>query len=207
VLLAAIGYREPWVDWDGKFRVEPFIDLQGEDFEWTFRFEDEDNIVADGGTQDIDVYDVPNWWRFVMANLNDTPVEGVSQFTWTDSSPMNPGSTTNRGRVIRHIEEVSVATYDDLVAYAERAIVASLSPAETFTVKVQPFPLMWHLDVLQFLSASLETALPLAPAGERRVVCTGWSLDITGQQDMQLTWQTVTDQSAALGLTITEVTA
>lgn len=207
VLLASIGYREVWVDWMGTFRIEPFIDLQQESFEWTFNTADDDNIVAENTTQDIDIYDVPNWWRFVMADLADTPVEGVSQFTWTDSSPLNPGSTVNRGRVIRHIETVSVATYDDLTTYGQRVIARTMSPGETFTAKTQPFPLAWHLDVIHFQSESLDTALPLTPGGSRRVVSTTWKLPLDGQSDMEWTWQTITDQTAGLGLTTTVVTA
>lgn len=204
-LLASIGYREVWVDWEGVFRIEPFIDLQAEDFEWTFNTADDDNIVAEDTTQDIDIYDVPNWWRFVMADQTATPVEGTSQFTWTDSSPLNPGSTANRGRTIRRIETVSVATYDDLVAYAQRAIASTLTPAETFTVKTQPFPLAWHLDVIHFLDTSLGSALPLTPGGSRRVVSVTWTLPLDGQSDMEWTWQTITDQTAGLGLTTTVV--
>jgi hypothetical protein len=204
-LLGAIGYREVWVDWEGTFRIEPFKDLQQEPFEWTFDMSADDNIVADNTTQDIDIYNVPNWWRFVMANLADTPVEGVSQFTWTDSSPANPGSTANRGRLIRYTQTVPVATYRDLVAYGQRVIAATMNPGETFTVKTQPFPLAWHLDVIHFQSDALAAALPLAPGGSRRVVSATWKLPLDGQSDMEWTWQTITDQTAGLGLVTTVV--
>lgn len=205
-LLGSVGYREVWVDWEGKFRIEPFIDVQTEPFEWTFDTGADDSIVADSRAQDIDIYDVPNWWRFVMADLTDTPVEGETQFTWTDSSPDNPGSTINRGRTIKHIESVTAATYDDLVDYAQRTIASDLSPAETFSVNTQPFPLAWHIDVIQYLDPTLDDALPTAPSGERRVVSTTWTLPLDGQSDMSWTWQTITDQSAGLGLT-TETTS
>lgn len=203
VLLASIGYREVWVDWDGVFRIEPFVDLQQEDYEWTFNVLDPDNIVSDDARQDIDLYDVPNWWRFVMTDLSDTPVEGVTQFTWTDSSPTNPGSTVNRGRLIRHIESVAAATYGDLITYAQRVIARSMSPGEGFTVKTQPFPLAWHLDVIHFLAPNLTDALPLTAATERRVVSVTWKLPLDGQSDMEWTWQTITDQTVALGLVVT----
>jgi hypothetical protein len=205
VLLGSIGYREVWVDWEGRFRIEPFIDMQQTEFEWTFDMNADDNIVAEEVTQEVDVYDVPNWWRFVMNDLIDTPVEGVSQFTWQDTSPANPGSTMNRGRLIRHIESVSVATYSDLVTYGQRVIAASMSPGETFTVKTQPFPLAWHMDTIHFLSPALAASLPSTPGGTRRVLAATWKLDITGQTDMEWTWQTITDQTAGLGLTTVTV--
>lgn len=202
-LLASIGYREVWVDWEGRFHIEPFVDLQQEQFEWTFDRDADDSIVAEGATQDIDIFNVPNWWRFVMADLTDTPVEGVSQFTWDDTSPNNPGSTINRGRTIRHIESVTVTSYDDLVDYAQRTIAANLSPSEAFDVKTQPFPIAWHMDVIQFLDASLADGLPTAPGTERRVVSVTWKLPLDGQSDMEWTWQTITDQDAGLGLATT----
>lgn len=202
-LLGAVGYRQVWVDWDGRFRIEPFIDVQTEDEEWVFDADADDTIVAESRTQDVDIYDVPNYWRFVMANLTDLPVEGVSQFTWSDSSLSNPGSTINRGRTIRYIEMVSVASYNDLVDYAQRKIVETLSPAEKFTVTTQPFPLAWHMDVMQYLDSNLDTALPTTPGAERRVLSTAWTLPLDGQSDMQWTWQTITDQTAALGLVTT----
>jgi hypothetical protein len=207
VLLTSIGYREVWVDWEGRFRIEPFIDMQQTDFEWTFDTNADDNIVAQDATQDIDVYDVPNWWRFVMQNLTGPAVEGVTQFTWTDSSPANPGSTANRGRVIRHIESVAAASYSDLTTYGQRVIARSMSPGETFTVKTQPFPLAWHMDTIHFLSPALDVSLPSTPGGTRRVVSVTWKLDLTGQTDMEWSWQTITDQTAGLGLLTTTVSA
>lgn len=203
-LLASIGYRGVWVDWNGVFRIEPFIDLQDADFEWVFDFADADNIVSEESTQDIDIYGVPNWWRFVMTDQADTPVEGVSMFTWEDSAASSPSSTVNRGRTIRHIEEVNVTTYADLLSYAQRIISDTLTPSESFSVKTQPFPLAWHLDVIHFLNDNLLAALPLTPSGERRVVSATWTLPLDGQSDMEWTWQTITDQTVTLGLSITE---
>lgn len=203
-LLASVGYRQPWADWDGTIRVEPFVDLQTAKVEWTFDIEDPANIVADDRTQDIDLYNVPNWWRFVMADLPDTPVEGQTQFTWEDNSAVNPGSTLNRGRRIRHIESVKAASYDDLVSYAQRVIVDTIKPGETFTVKTQPFPLAWHLDVIRFNDPALEASLP-STAGGRRVVATSWKLALDGQTDMEWTWQTISDQTAGLGITTSTI--
>lgn len=200
-LLKACGYREVWVDWEGRFVIEPFIDLQEATPEWVFNTNDDDNIVADNTTQDVDIYSVPNWWRFVMSDQADTPQEGVSQFTWEDASPMNPGSTYNRGITVRYTESVKVTSYDDLVQYAQRKIVATLTPGETFTVQTFPFPLAWHMDVIHFVSDALIDTLPASPTGERRVVSATWTLPMDGESDMEWTWQTVTDQTAGLGMT------
>lgn len=203
-LLASIGYREVWVDWEGTFRIQPYIDVQTAPFEWTFDVAADDNIVADLRQRNVDLWNVPNWWRFVMANLSGNPVEGESQFTYTDSSNSNPGSTKNRGRTFRHIESVTANTYDDLLNYAQRVISDDLQPSETFSVSTAPFPLAWHMDIIQYLDSQLAISLPQMPTGERRVVATQWSLPLDGMADMTWTWQTVTDQTAELGLASTD---
>lgn len=201
-LLDSIGYREVWVDWDGRFRIEPFVDLQTVEASWPFDVQAQDAIVSPARTQNVDIFSVPNWFRFVMADLTDTPVEGVSQFTWEDSSADNPASLANRLHTVRYVESVTATSYDDLVAYAQKKIVSLLSPSETFTVTSQPFPIAWHMDVYLYLDTALGGGLPLAPANQRRVLATDWTLPLDGS-DMSWTWQTVNEQTAALGLSST----
>lgn len=194
VLLKSIGYRDAWVDWDGTFRIEPWTDLQLAQPEWVFDRAADDSIVAASTSRDIDLYTVPNWWKFVMANLTDLPVEGVTMYTVTDASAVNLGSSMNRKRIQRHIEQVSATSYTDLVNYANKAITASLKPTETLSASTQPFPLAWHYDVLQYLDQNLPGD------AERRAVATGWTLPLDGASDMTWTWETITDQTAVLGL-------
>lgn len=203
-LLASIGYQPVWVDWEGRFRIEAYEDLLSTEVEWTFDALASDNIMAEETKQEIDVYSVPNWWRFVMEGLTSSPVEGSTMFTYEDDSSVNPGSVPNRGRTVRYIESVPAVSYDTLVSYAERVITDTLQPAEAFTVTVQPFPIVWHFDVVRFLSPALGKALPLAAGTRRRVVVTDWSLPLDGMSDMTMTWLTVTDQTAVLEKTVTE---
>lgn len=98
---------------------------------------------------------------------------------------------------------MTVTDYQSLKDYAQRTISKTLKPAETFHVTTQPFPLAWHMDVIHFLDDSLEAALPLTPGGSRRVVSTQWTLPLDGQSDMTWEWQTITDQTVALGMTNT----
>lgn len=198
-LLASVGYEGVWVDWDGHFHIEPFTDPQMTPYEWTFDVTHDDNIVVDHRSQDIDTFDVPNWWRFVMDNLDASPVEGESMFTYTDASASNPGSTANRRQTVKYIETVTAATFTDMMDYAQRTIASTLKPSETFTVQTQPFPLAWHRDIINFRDPALVPTLPATLGGERRVVSVTWSLPLDGQTDMEWTWQTVTEQTAALG--------
>jgi hypothetical protein len=195
-LLNAIGYRQVWVDWEGTFRIEPFTDPQTLDPEWEFSLVDDVTIVAEDRAQNADLFDVPNWFRFVMGNLTAPAVEGVTMLTYEDVSVNNPGSLLNRGRVVRHIETVTVATFADLQQYAAKTIAKLLKPSETFAMKTQPFPLAWHLDVLAYTDPNLA---PIGPvfAADRKVMATNWTLPLDGETDMDWTLQTITDQSVS----------
>lgn len=202
-LLAGVGYRPIWFDWEGVARIEPFTDLQGSTPEWTFSIEHADTLLSEERAQELDLFNVPNWWRFVIADLPDLPVEGVSMFTWEDHSAVNPGSILNRGRIVRHVQSVPAPTYDELKEFALRRIVETLSPAETFRVKTQPFPLAWHYDVVEYVDSGLEVALPTESGSRRKAVAVEWRLPLDGQTDMEWSWRTVSDQTAALGLDLT----
>lgn len=199
-LLSGIGYRPIWFDWEGVARIEPFTDLQGASPEWTFSVEHADSLLAEERTQELDLFNVPNWWRFVIADLPDLPVEGVSMFTWEDHSAVNPGSIVNRGRVVRLYESVPAPSYEELKDFALRRIVETLSPAENFTVQTQPFPLAWHYDVIEYVDSGLEVALPTESGSRRIALATQWRLPLDGMTDMEWSWRTVSDQTAALGL-------
>lgn len=203
-LLNSIGYRQIWVDWEGIFRIEPFEDPQEENAEWVFSLVDENVIVGEDRAQSVDLFDVPNWFRFVMGNLTTPAVEGVSMFTFQDSSATNAGSTLNRGRLVRHIESVTATSYLALVQYAKKVIAKMLKPSETFSMSTQPFPMAWHMDIVAYIDPNLG---PVAPAysHERHTLALDWSLPLDGRTDMTWTLQTITDQTVEQILTSIEV--
>jgi len=209
-LLAAIGYRQVWVDWDGAFRIEPFVDPAQAQYEWTFDLNSPVNIISTDRTRQSDLFDVPNWWRFVFENLPDTPVEGTTQLTYVDNDPTNPGSYANRGRYVRYIEAVAgtvnaddTETYDysALQQYAMRTVSDSLVPGEVFALTSQPFPLAWHLDIIQYFDPNLADILP-AQSTSRRILATQWEMALDGLTDMSWTWQTVNNNSVLTGQAI-----
>lgn len=193
-LLDSVGYRQVWVDWEGVFRLEPFIDPQTESPEWVFNLTDDINIVAEDRAQDMDLFNVPNWFRFIKADLTAAAVEGDTMFTYEDTSAGNPSSTQNRGRLIRHIEQVTVTSYDALLEYAQKRINYLLESSEIFATHTQPFPLAWHLDILDYNDPNLGDIPPINQT-QRRVVATGWTLPLDGLTDMDWTWQTITEQT------------
>ncbi|MGE5612674.1 MAG: hypothetical protein ACM3UO_00165 [Bacillota bacterium] len=192
-LLHSVGYRAAWVDWNGTFRLEPYRDAQTVPAEWTFDLTSPINIIGEQRQQTQDLFSVPNWWRFVMANQTSTPVEGTSQYTYTDDSAQNPGSTRNRGRLVKYTESVNVTNFAALKAYALKKVTADLKPSETIVGTIQPFPLLWHFDVVEYNDPNLSN-VTLNGATNRRMVVTKWTLPLDGQTDEQITMQTVTDQ-------------
>jgi hypothetical protein len=180
-----------WVDWDGVFQLSPYNPPSHGTTEWTFDLTDDNNIVAEDRTSAQSYFNVPNWWRFVIQNLDHAPVEGVDMLTYVDNDPGNPGSFINRGRYIKRVVSVDVADYAALVSYATVSIAADLSPAETFTVKTSPFPLAWHRDLISMTDPNLAN-LPPAKSTFRRVLARSWTLPLDGADDMSWTWETIT---------------
>lgn len=195
-LLASTGYRKLWVDWNGAFRIEPYVNLASATSEWTLDTEATDAIVAADRKQDVDIFNVPNWFRFVQANAGDTPVEGQTMITWLDNSNSDPGSILNRGYQIRHVEQVASTTPGDLAAVVSRRVADMISPGETFQITMQPFPIMWHFDVVDYIDPSLQASLPASVLGQRKLVSTQWTLPLGGDGDMSVTLQTISDQDS-----------
>lgn len=191
-VLNSIGYAPLWVDWDGAFQMMPYVSPTDLASEWSFDLTDEHNIVAEARTSLQDTYAVPNYWQFIMTGLTAQPVEGVTQFTYIDTSPRNITSTVNRPFTVRSINFVNAVDYDSLVALGVAQITLDLAPAETFAYSTSPFPLAWQYDQIQLNDPNLVT-VPVAFDSARRVQALQWSLPLDGQTDMDWVLMTVPD--------------
>lgn len=186
-LLKMAGFAPVWVDWNGIFQLRPYEAPLSQMSEWTFDFTSSTNPPAEGRSGYQDVYDVPNWWRFVMNNLQGAPVEGTSQFTFQDDvSPLT--SVTARGRTIRKIAFVDAVDYPSLVNTAVQQIELDLFPTEQFTLNIFPLPALWHRDIVTYLDPHLPDT------GEVQVkmcMVTNWSLTLDGSADEPITLTTL----------------
>lgn len=189
-LLRLIGYAPLWVDWDGNFRMAPYVDVNNADngTEWAFDLSTaKGSIVNEARSIYQDVFDVPNQWVFVMNNLDAAPVEGTTQFTFTDVySPVT--SVGARGRTIRKVIFVDAVDYASLVVAAALFIEADLHPTEAFAISLFPLPLFWHRDTASYIDPVLGTIGPLFE-DERRVMVQSWSLPldvVSGDMGMTL---------------------
>jgi hypothetical protein len=195
-MLALVGYLGVWVDWDGVFQLVPYVQPSIGTVEWVFDLSATDNVVSEQRTAAQSFFNVPNWWRFTMQNLTETPTEGTNMLTYIDEDPDNPGSYPNRGRYIKKTLFVDAASWAGLVAQAAVTIAADLSPAETFNVSTSPFPLAWHRDLIRMVDPSLAD-LPPNNSTVRRVLARSWEITLDGSADMTWTWETVSATEVA----------
>lgn len=181
--LALCGYMGVWADWLGVFQMQPYVTPSERPFEYAFDLTSDTNIVAEARTSSQDIFDVPNWFRFVQNGITVPPAEGINQYTYIDTSNRK-SSYPSRGYYVKSINFIDAADYTSLVANATIAIDAALAPVETFDVSTSPFPLAWHFD--QILMRDPNLAVPL-----RRVQAQSWQITLDGTSDMSWVWETV----------------
>jgi hypothetical protein len=198
-LMALIGYAPVWVDWDGNFRMHPYVDPNNPNVgtEWSLDLTDADrSITAESRSVYQDVYDVPNQWVYVMNNLTAAPVEGSTKFTFTDIyTPVT--SVAARGRIIRKVVSVDAIDFNALLVAAVKGIEEDLHPTEAFAISTFPLPLLWHRDLISYKDPVLGTIGPLF-LEERRTMVSAWQLPL----DVVSGNMTVTMLSTSVATTI-----
>ena len=193
-MLTAGGFLPLWADWNGVFQITAATSFASHAIEYVFDTSDEDNIVAESRSVTNDLSDVPNKWKFIMSGLTAAPVEGQTQYTYTDSRASSPTSTVNRGRTVWSINYVDTLTQDStsyaqLVTLAQKQIELDLTTSEEFAVSTSPFPLAWHFDSITYNDNNIAEALP-AQSNTRHVVALSWESTLDGSADTTWTWQT-----------------
>jgi hypothetical protein len=187
-LLGLAGYLPVYVDWNGLFRLDPYVNPVTTPIEWVFDMTSAHNTVDEEHSSEQDLFGVPNWWRFVMNNLGAAPVEGSTQFTFTDQvSPIT--GLDSRGYQVNSVNFVDAIDYPSLVTVAARQIERDLFPAETFNIRTFPLPLLWHRDIVQFIDLRL-LQLPNTSGSTRSCMVTNWNLPLDGG-DQTVTLQTI----------------
>jgi hypothetical protein len=187
-LLGLAGYLPVYADWNGLFRFDYYVSPVAQPVEWVFDMTSPNNTVDEDHTSDQDLFGVPNWWRFVMNNLSAAPVEGTTQFTFTDQTSPITGLDA-RGYQVNSVQFVDANDYPSLVLIAAQTIERDLFPAETFNLRIFPLPLLWHRDIVQFIDLRLNQ-LPNSTGASRFCMVTNWNLPLDGQ-DQTVTLQTI----------------
>lgn len=174
---AAINYRGVWVDWDGKFRVEPYVTPEGRAPEWPYSTADErTSIVGIERTVEADTFEVPNKWVFIRNDPNQpfpTGTDGSDGCYVVTNDFDGPTSIEARaGYEKRRIVHLDAATPDSLTAQGDRIVAADKSVARVRTFTTGPNPLHWHWDVMSMVDPEVGGTVNLL--GEQ------WTLPLRG---------------------------
>lgn len=150
-LLAAISYRELWVDQDGNFRTEPYVDPKVLPIQWTLDVDDETtSLVGPERTSDEDVWSAPNRWKFIRRDMATMPVDGDGVYVVTNMD-RGPSSQQSLGRIVRKTVWLDAVDQASLVAQGDRIVVEDTAAARKVTLDVDPLPIAGHLDVVQYV--------------------------------------------------------
>lgn len=182
-LLASVGYRGVWADWNGAFRSGPYVTPDQRSSEWFFAVGDlKVGIVSANRSVVNDLWGAPNWWRFIQNGLTVAPVENAGQYTATNPST-GLSSQASVGRVV-HAPVVYLDAVDQasLVTQGDRIVAAAIRSTEVIAASLSPFPAAWHFDVCIFSDAALGV--------DRKVQCRSWALPLDGA-DMTYILETV----------------
>jgi hypothetical protein len=189
--LGAAGYQGIWVDWSGTFQMQPYVAPADRDSEYVFDVTNSaQNIVAESRTSNQDIFDVPNWWRFIMQGLQTAPAEGTTQYTFINNDTTDPTSYPNRGFYVKKVAFVQAVDYPSLVTLGSRTIIADQGPTETIAMTTSPFPLAWHFDQAFLVDPNMVQVQPQA-SQYRRIQCQNWSMPLDGTSDMTWNWESV----------------
>jgi hypothetical protein len=171
-LLAAIGYRGLWVDWDGQFRSEPYTSPAYRPTEWAYDTDVNDTILL-SRSRSIDYFDAPNRWIAVRSSMDDgvIPVEGAGVYTYVNQST-GLTSVDARGRTISKLISIDAVDQAALVASANVTIDADLRIDQNFEVTTGPNPLHWHFDRLTLIDDEFGQPVDVQE--------TEWSLPLDG---------------------------
>lgn len=171
-LLAAVGYRAAWFDWQGQLRFEPNPDFGSRPVEWVYNSADPLTTVSEQVTSQADFTDTPNRWVVIV----DDPQAGDgagAPIVREDSNPSTgPTSIAARGRTITRVERIQAANAAAAEAVLARIKAEDMDVLRHLELSTSPNPLHWHFDVV--------TVLDDRVGASGRWVVTDWSVPLAG---------------------------
>jgi hypothetical protein len=180
-LLAAIGYRGIYSDWDGWLRVEPYVTPSDRASEWVFTVDDVSAVIGQALTRSRDWYDAPNRWVFYRNSGTDdvSPVDGNGRYEYINTYVGDTSVEGRNGRVVTKTVGVDAADQASLMQQAQVTIDADLAIPTRLSFPTSPFPLAWHFDRLTLLDPRIGSA--------SEVQSSTWTLPLDGGD---MTWET-----------------
>lgn len=191
-ILSAAGFLPVWVDWNGYFQLTPYDNPGTEPPVWAFDYTNSQTNLDEARTSSLDLFDVPNWWRFIQNNLTSAPEEGVTQFTYEDD--ISSTGVGARGRLVRKVVYSDAADYPTLVTSAVQQIETDLLPAEQYNLTGFPNPTLWHRDIVTYSDPNTVDQVTENGKGVtvRTCMVVEWTLSLDAENDETFVLQTVT---------------
>jgi hypothetical protein len=181
-LLGMVGYQKLWCDWDGVYRSGPAQDAATRSSEYVFSADDPlVTLVGESRTVTKDLWQAPNWWRFIGQSWPSTPSEGNGIYTVQNVSD-GPASQQAVGRTVRKVVYLQAADQPSLVNLGDVQVAQDKAVVMSVAVAMAPMPAQWHLDVASYIDA--------AAGGSMKVATSTWTLDLTGA-DGTTNWDVV----------------
>lgn len=183
-LLAAIGYRGIWSDWDGYLRLESYESPNTRQSEWTYNATASNSILGQTRTYTRDFFAAANKWVAVRNGQTDqdTPIEGNGIYTYINQFKGETSVSARGGRVITRLLSFDAADQAALVAQTQAAVEADLTLKTKISVETAPNPLHWHFDIVTLTDAEAGTDIKLLESS--------WELSLLGE-DMSHEWSTI----------------
>lgn len=172
-LLASIGYRGLWVDWDGRFRSGPYVLPSARPSEYMLDVGSLTTGIVGERSVVQDYWQTPNWFRVIRKDTPTRPTEGAGRYTMTNPST-GPSSFDAVGRNVKaDVVYLDATSQGDLVTQGNRLFAAATRVAEVLTLKMSPLPCSFHSDRLTYSDPDLGVA--------REVIGRSFDLPLTGE--------------------------
>ncbi|MBM6648998.1 hypothetical protein [Bacillus sp. RIT 809] len=115
-LTTNINFIPVIVDVNGTFTSRPYLLPQVRPVDYLYD-DSELSIIMKGVSEELDTFGIPNRWIVVRTNSEEEPLRSV----YTNTNPLSPTSTVNRGRIIVDYRELEdIADQAALDAHAKR---------------------------------------------------------------------------------------
>ena len=171
-LLNMIGYRGLWVDGLGRFRSEPYVSPLQRAAGWIFDTSDAaTNIVGEDRSATADLFDAPNWWRFVRRGQAVIPQPGYGMYTVDRVGSALPN---------RKVVFLDAADQASLVAQGDRIVDQDTQNNRLVTLESSPLP-AGHFDVVSVTDPGLGLSGARCQARRWAVTSEGamtWELEV-----------------------------
>ena len=173
-ILSAISYRGLWADENGTFHSAPYANPSVRAVEWTLDTSNpKTNLVGEKRKLTSDVWNIPNWWRFVRTQMTVKPVEGAGIYTVNDPIPTSRTSQTAMGRIVKApIKFLVAADQTSLEAQGDAIVATAQAISRQFEINVDPLPIAGHFDIVQFNDAG----------DSDKCQVSAWTLPLDGSQ-------------------------